>query len=123
MKHEYNKLVRDKIPDIIRESGRSCDYKILSDAEVLDALKDKLIEKANIFAERPSEDEISDIYELIDAIVEKFDYEPMHIDYLKLQNKESKGTYSAGYPRSLPVPYRQRMVRSVLFSLFFSFSI
>ena len=88
MKHEYNKLVRDKIPDIIRESGRSCD------AEVLDALKDKLIEKANIFAERPSEDEISDIYELIDAIVEKFDYEPMHIDYLKLQNKETKGTYS-----------------------------
>ena len=82
MKHEYNKLVRDKIPDIIRESGRSCDYKILSDAEVLDALKDKLIEKANIFAERPSEDEISDIYE------------PMHIDYLKLQNKETKGTYS-----------------------------
>ena len=94
MQHAYNKLVRDKIPDIIRESGRSCDYKILSDAEVLDALKDKLIEKANIFAERPSEDEISDIYELIDAIVEKFDYEPMHIDYLKLQNKETKGTYS-----------------------------
>ena len=96
MKHEYNKLVRDKIPDIIRESGRSCDYKILSDAEVLDALKDKLIEKANIFAERPSEDEISDIYELIDAIVEKFDYEPMHIDYLKLQNKETKGSEKSG---------------------------
>lgn len=94
MKHEYNKLVRDNIPNIIRESGRSCDSKILNNEEVLNALKDKLIEKASIFAERPSEDEISDIYELIDAIIEKFDYEPMHIDYLNLQNKETKGTYS-----------------------------
>ncbi|MEG0075643.1 MAG: nucleoside triphosphate pyrophosphohydrolase [Eubacterium sp.] len=94
MKHEYNKLVRDKIPEIIRESGRQCDYKILGNSEMLDALKEKLIEKANIFSERPSEDEVSDIYELLSVIVEKFDFEPMHIDYLKLQNKESKGTYA-----------------------------
>ncbi|MEG0509625.1 MAG: nucleoside triphosphate pyrophosphohydrolase [Eubacterium sp.] len=78
----------------MRESGRSCDYKILGNDEVLDALKEKLIEKANIFSERPSEDEVSDIYELLAAIVEKFDFEPMHIDYLKMQNNEAKGTYS-----------------------------
>lgn len=94
MKHEYNKLVRDKIPQIIKDSGRSCEYKILSDDEVKDALKDKLIEKAQIFAKRPSEDEISDLYEVITAIIEKFDFEPMHIDYLKMQNNENKGTYS-----------------------------
>lgn len=94
MKHEYNKLVRDKIPQIIQDSGRDCEFRILTDDEAKDALKEKLIEKAQIFSERPSEDEISDLYEVISAIIEKFDYEPMHIDYLKMQNNENKGTYS-----------------------------
>jgi len=94
MKVEYNKLVRDKIPEIIRESGRTCEFKILGQSEIKDALKEKLIEKADVFSNRPSEDEISDIYELLDTIVEVYDFEPLHIDYLKLQNKESKGSYS-----------------------------
>ena len=94
MKHAYNKLVRDKIPEIIRESGRQCEFKSLEGEAVLDALKEKLIEKAAVFSERPSEDELSDIYELLDTIVEKFDFEPMHIDYLKMQNRERKGSYS-----------------------------
>lgn len=94
MKHAYNKLVRDKIPAIIEESGRSCDYKILDDTAVKKALQEKLVEKAAVFAEKPSEDELSDIYEVLLAITQKFDYEPMHIDYLKLQNKERKGSYS-----------------------------
>jgi predicted house-cleaning noncanonical NTP pyrophosphatase (MazG superfamily) len=94
MKVEYNKLVRDKIPQIIKDSGRTCEYKVLGDSEIKDALKEKLIEKAQIFSNKPSEDELSDIYELLNAIVETYDYEPLHIDYLKLQNKENKGTYS-----------------------------
>jgi predicted house-cleaning noncanonical NTP pyrophosphatase (MazG superfamily) len=94
MKVEYNKLVRDKIPQIIKDSGRTCEYKVLGDSEIKDALKEKLIEKAQIFSNKPSEDELSDIYELLNAIVETYDYEPLHIDYLKLQNKEHKGTYS-----------------------------
>ncbi|MBC3803140.1 hypothetical protein GH808_01605 [Acetobacterium fimetarium] len=94
MKVEYNKLVRDKVPEIIRESGRACEYKILGQSEIRTALKDKLLEKAQVFMNSPSEDELSDIYELLETIVEAFDYEPLHIDYLKIQNKENKGSYS-----------------------------
>ncbi|MBC3888881.1 hypothetical protein GH810_11205 [Acetobacterium paludosum] len=94
MKVDYNKLVRDKIPEIIKNSGRACEYKILGKSEVRDALKEKLLEKAQVFMNKPSEDELSDIYELLDTIVEAFEYEPLHIDYLKIQNKENKGSYS-----------------------------
>ena len=94
MKHEYNQLVRDKIPEIIEKSGRKCEYKILDDEDMKVALINKLKEKAEIFSKRPSEDELSDIYELLNAITEFFDFEPLHIDYLKLQNKEKKGSYS-----------------------------
>lgn len=94
MKREYNKLVRDRVPEIFENSGRKVEYKILSDAQVLLALQDKLLEKAQNFAKRPSETEISDIFELMDTIIEKFEYEQMHIDYLKLKNREAKGGYS-----------------------------
>ena len=45
MRREYNRLVRDKVPDIITHSGRRCEYRILSESEVILALQDKLIEK------------------------------------------------------------------------------
>lgn len=94
MKREYNKLVRDLVPEIIEQSGRKCEYKVLSDAQVLLALQEKLLEKATNFSKRPTEDEVSDIFELMDAIMDKFDFEPMHVDYLKLKNREAKGRYS-----------------------------
>ncbi|MGI6109738.1 MAG: hypothetical protein ACOYB8_07860 [Eubacteriaceae bacterium] len=94
MRREYNRLVRDKVPEIITNSGRKCDFRILSDSEVILALQDKLQEKAEKFAKHPSEEEISDIYELLDAIIDKFGYEQMHIDYLKLKNREETGGYN-----------------------------
>ena len=93
MRREYTRLVRDKVPDIITHSGRRCEYRILSESEVILALQDKLIEKADKFSKRPSEEEVSDIFELLDAIISKFGYEQMHIDYLKLKNREEKGGY------------------------------
>lgn len=94
MKREYNKLVRDRVPEIFESSGRKVEYKILSDSQVLLALQEKLLEKAQNFAKRPSENEISDMFELMDTIIEKFQYEQMHIDYLKLKNREAKGGYT-----------------------------
>lgn len=94
MKHTYNKLVRDRVPEIFKNSGREVEYKILSDSQVLLALQDKLLEKAQKFAERPTEDEISEIFELMDTIIDKFQFEQMHIDYLKMRNREVKGGYT-----------------------------
>lgn len=95
MKHEYNQIVRDKIPEIIEKSGRTCDVKILdNDTDIKSALCDKLRVKAESFAARPTEDELSDLYGLMDAIVKAYDFEPMHIDYLKMQNEKQKGAYS-----------------------------
>lgn len=41
----YNKLVRDKIPQIIEEAGKQCETKILSDTEYLEMLDKKLDEE------------------------------------------------------------------------------
>ena len=41
----YNKLIRDKIPEIIEASGKTCETEILSDEEYLQMLDKKLDEE------------------------------------------------------------------------------
>ena len=41
----YNKLVRDKIPQIIEEAWKQCETKILSDTEYMKMLDKKLDEE------------------------------------------------------------------------------
>lgn len=43
----YNKLVRDRISEIIKEQGRNCSTEIMSDADFELALRDKLVEEAS----------------------------------------------------------------------------
>ncbi len=45
MRQKYNKLVRDRIPEIIRKSGLECQTVTLSEIEYRQALRQKLIEK------------------------------------------------------------------------------
>jgi len=68
----YNKLVRDKIPQIIEEKGGSPKYSILSATLFAAALKEKLVEEAKELNEAEGRDdilnELADVLELIFAI-------------------------------------------------------
>ena len=68
----YNKLVRDRIPDIIERNGQKANYHTLSREEFQHALKVKLVEEANelLNATTLEEelDELADIYEVIHFI-------------------------------------------------------
>lgn len=55
MVRTYNKLVRDKIPEIIEFSGKICTIEILSDEDYLCALDEKL------------DEELADLLEVIRA--------------------------------------------------------
>ena len=46
MRTHFNKLVRDRIPEIIRAESRECGTETLSDGEYRAALKEKLVEEA-----------------------------------------------------------------------------
>lgn len=41
----YNKLVRDKIPEIIEKSGKTCEVEILEDDKYIEKLDEKLSEE------------------------------------------------------------------------------
>lgn len=74
MRKEYNKLVRDRIPEIIQQNGLEYQAVTLTKAEYCQALKQKLIEEAQEAAEANEEliTELADLYEVIDALLETY---------------------------------------------------
>lgn len=65
----YDKLVRDKIPDIIRESGGDPVTRTLDNDEFLTYLDRKLQEEVGEYLENPGKEELADILEVLEAIV------------------------------------------------------
>ena len=93
MKMKYNKLVRDRIPELIEESGRKQISRTLNEDEYEQALMDKIVEEIEEYRVSKNEEEIADIYEVMDCLVKLKDYEPMHIDYLRLIKREARGSF------------------------------
>ena len=65
---DYNKLVRDKIPEIIKQKGKIPLTHIANDKEYWEKIKDKLKEEVNEFLEEESIEKMADIFEIITAI-------------------------------------------------------
>ncbi len=65
----YNKLVRDRIPEIIRREGKEAVARTLEGDAFLAALDAKLLEEVREYLAAPSAGEIADILEVLEAIV------------------------------------------------------
>lgn len=70
MKKVYNKLVRDRIPEIIAADGKKANTRLLKDREYRKELIKKLKEEIEEFEANRSIEELADIKELLIAIRE-----------------------------------------------------
>jgi predicted house-cleaning noncanonical NTP pyrophosphatase (MazG superfamily) len=66
----YNKLVRDRIPEIIRSSGETPVTRVLSDEEYLLELVKKLREEVAEFEADLSLEELADVQEVVFALAD-----------------------------------------------------
>lgn len=64
----YNKLVRDRIPEIIESDGRKANTRILNEDEYIAALETKLHEEVAEYLEDNNIDEMADILEVLRAL-------------------------------------------------------
>tara|TARA_R110002124_G_scaffold66277_1_gene180704 strand:- start:551 stop:862 length:312 start_codon:yes stop_codon:yes gene_type:complete len=69
---QFNKLVRDRIPEIIKEKGKSCKFRIADTQEYRQKLMEKLQEETSEFIETPCVEELADIQEVIDALLVEY---------------------------------------------------
>lgn len=67
---EFNKLVRDKIPDIIRVRGEIPVTRTLDETEYLTELERKLIEECGEYISSKRSEELADILEVVYALAE-----------------------------------------------------
>ena len=64
MERVYNKLVRDKIPDIIKKNNEECIITTLNEEEYKKALEDKLVEELNEVLESTGNNRIEELSDI-----------------------------------------------------------
>ncbi|WP_214626415.1 nucleoside triphosphate pyrophosphohydrolase [Paenibacillus agaridevorans] len=93
----YNKLVRDHIPQIIEETGKTCRTRILNDEEYLQELNTKLMEEVNEYlgAKNANEalEELADVLEVIRALTAAHGYSVEEGEELRKQKTEKRGGF------------------------------
>jgi len=93
----YNKLIRDKIPEIIKKDGWNPIIKTLSKKQYLTALKKKILEEAEelIIAKKRKDviDEIVDIQELLDHLVSEIKLTKLEIENQQKKKNEKRGRF------------------------------
>ena len=94
-RYTYNKLVRDRIPEIIdSEPGRKSQYRILDDDEYLIQLNKKIIEESNEFIEENSIEELGDLMEVINAIMKLKCYSMEEVIKVMKAKADKKGAFN-----------------------------
>ena len=66
---EYNKLVRDRIPEIIRNNGENPEIRILSDEEYKEELEKKLLEEYNEVLNASGSDRIEELADMLEVMI------------------------------------------------------
>ena len=96
MKYEYNKLVRDKIPENINsKKGKKATYRVMQDEEYLKELNKKLIEESKEFVEENSIEELADVMEVIESIMKVKDIKIEDVKHIKEEKKLKKGGFDS----------------------------
>ena len=90
---EYNKLVRDKIPEIIKKSGKEPLIRIAEEREYEDFLVKKLYEELDELAEARNAEEIADIFEVLQALARSLGYSWQEIEKTAEKKKTQRGGF------------------------------
>ena len=87
----YNKLVRDKIPEILDGKGIAYEKRIASPEEYREELVKKLIEEVGEFAEAGDPEELADVLEVIEALRKLPEYR--EVEGLRLKKRDERGGF------------------------------
>ena len=93
MVKKYNKLIRDKIPEIMEGKGVSSEHHIADDVEFEQKLHAKLLEEVEEFLEDESIEEMADIMEVIYAIAELHNFDLKDVEKIRIKKKEERGGF------------------------------
>jgi len=88
----YEKLVRDRIPEILDKKEISYEKRIASPEEYRTELTKKLTEEASEFAEAGTLEEFADVLEVVEALKNLPEYQ--NVEKIRLEKLQERGGFS-----------------------------
>ena len=93
---KYNKLVRDKIPEIIEAEGKNCTVEKVFGKKKLSYLYKKLLEEAEELIDAGSVEELADVQEVINAIAKELNISLEELEKVRKQKTLERGSFEKG---------------------------
>ena len=92
---KYNKLVRDRIPEILEAKGKKYTVRQIEEGfEKGSYLRKKLVEETDEFLQHPCIEELADVQEVIFALAESMGYQPEHLETFRKEKAASRGAFN-----------------------------
>lgn len=89
----HNKLVRDRIPEIIEASGRTCITEVLPNDAYIQALDAKLSEELAEYQQSKSLEELADLLEVMGAVVRARGYTWDDLTRVRKEKRAQRGAF------------------------------
>ena len=89
----YNKLVRDKIPQIIEKNGQICVTQILPEDEYIRKLDEKLTEELSEYQQSKTLEELADLLEVMEATVKARGYTWQELLQIRDEKRAKRGGF------------------------------
>ena len=89
----YNKLVRDRIPEIIEASGKKCSTSILSEKEYLRLVDRKIDEELAEYHKDQNIEELADLLEVIRAAAVARGYTLEDLEHVRAEKAAKRGGF------------------------------
>lgn len=93
----HNKLVRDRIPEIIEKTGKEFSTRILDNAEYILELRKKSFEELQEYMDATNNDdaleELADVLEIIHALAEYHGADFHKVEEIREQKAEKRGGF------------------------------
>ena len=90
---KYNKLVRDKIPEIIERDNKTCSTRILDGEEYLQMIDTKLDEELAEYHRDQNLEELADLLEVVYAAAKARGYSIEELESLRHEKAEKRGSF------------------------------
>ena len=89
----FNKLIRDKIPEIIEEAGNDYEVEILNDEDYFKYLNIKLKEELDEYLENNEIMELADLVEIVYAILDYKGISREEFEEMRKEKQEERGGF------------------------------
>lgn len=96
MMRKYDKIVRDRIPEVIEAAGQHARYELVDRETALEGLKRKLSEELSEYLESGSLEELADLLEVMHGVAYHSGVSWQELEAVRLAKRAERGGFERG---------------------------